>query len=645
MAIEQMALINIIGNLDELNETINICSELESLHIEDSNQETKNIKGFIPLNERNPYKDILNKIINIAQNLKVDLEYSNYDNLKGEENEIERYINNLISEYNIITTRINEIKISLSNHNQAVVQLRHLIKLETSFDEIFSSKYIKVRFGRMPLDSLPKISYYDNKTLLFMEFDQDEDYCWGVYFCPIKNYLEIDEIMKSLYFERIRVPGYATGTPQKAIDNITKMIDQEITELDRLTRQLEQLKESDEIKIKKIYSKVKKKADIFEHRKYASIINNQFYLTGFIPTKKYKLLKDNLSILESVNCVVKPEETENIYTPPVKLTNGRFSKPFENFVAMYGLPKYKGVDPTPLVAITYTLLFGIMFGDLGQGFIIFIIGLIINRWKKLEIGKVFSRIGISSMIFGVLYGSVFGIETLLDPLYKILFNLDSKPIHVFDPNTTNLILIASVFIGAILIILSIILNIAINFKSKNYKNSLYGPNGIAGLVLYVTSIVIGISILLFNVESIHILIILLFILIPIIVIFFRDPLSNLMTKRKSPKIKITEFITENFFELFEIILSYVTNTMSFLRVGGFILSHAGMMAVVITLSQIISGLGGVLALIVGNIFVIGIEGLIVGIQVLRLEFYEIFSRFFDGGGKKYSALKIEYKID
>ena len=86
------------------------------------------------------------------------------------------------------------------------------------------------------------------------------------------------------------------------------------------------------------------------------------------------------------------------------------------------------------------------------------------------------------------------------------------------------------------------------------------------------------------------------------------------------------FIVENFFEMFETLLSYVTNTMSFLRVGGFVLSHAGMMAVVMTLAHMVGSVGNPIVVIIGNAFVMAMEGLIVGIQVLRLEYYEIFSR-------------------
>ena len=98
------------------------------------------------------------------------------------------------------------------------------------------------------------------------------------------------------------------------------------------------------------------------------------------------------------------------------------------------------------------------------------------------------------------------------------------------------------------------------------------------------------------------------------------------------------YFTESFFELFEICLSYITNSISYLRVGGFVLSHAGMMMAV-TLLMSMSGSAGIIVAIFGNIFVMCLEGLIVGIQVLRLEFYEMFSRYFTGRGIAFNAMK------
>ena len=104
------------------------------------------------------------------------------------------------------------------------------------------------------------------------------------------------------------------------------------------------------------------------------------------------------------------------------------------------------------------------------------------------------------------------------------------------------------------------------------------------------------------------------------------------------------FITQGFFEMFEMLLSYFSNTLSFVRIGAFAVSHAAMMGVVMMLAGAESG-GSISwpVVILGNLFICGLEGLIVGIQVLRLEYYELFSRFYTGGGRAFRPYGKEEK--
>ena len=95
------------------------------------------------------------------------------------------------------------------------------------------------------------------------------------------------------------------------------------------------------------------------------------------------------------------------------------------------------------------------------------------------------------------------------------------------------------------------------------------------------------------------------------------------------------FFVEGFFELFEMLLSYFSNTLSFVRIGAFAVSHAAMMEVVLMLAGVESGNTNWVVVVLGNLFVCLMEGLVVGIQVLRLEYYEMFSRFYKGSGRKF----------
>ena len=104
---------------------------------------------------------------------------------------------------------------------------------------------------------------------------------------------------------------------------------------------------------------------------------------------------------------------------------------------------------------------------------------------------------------------------------------------------------------------------------------------------------------------------------------------------------------ENYLRLFtdETARKALTNTLSFMRVGAYAITHVGLMLVVHMLADLAGGVGGpvgILILVLGNIFVMGFEGLLVGIQVLRLEFYELFGRFYDDGGVPFVPKKIDY---
>ena len=199
--------------------------------------------------------------------------------------------------------------------------------------------------------------------------------------------------------------------------------------------------------------------------------------------------------------------------------------------------------------------------------------------------------------------------------------------------------------------MSMLINIYVGFKQKDYEKAIFGCNGIAGLVFY-TSLAVGlVGTMMFDMKIMSAPFVLCLIVIPLVCIFCRVPFSLAVKYKKfrlsadeEEKMTIGGFIVENFFEMFEFLLSYISNTMSFLRVGGFVLSHAGMMLVVMTLMDMMSSTAQPFVLVIGNAFVMAMEGMIVAIQIIRLEFYEIFSRFnesdgvpFEPVGAKFSA--------
>ena len=289
--------------------------------------------------------------------------------------------------------------------------------------------------------------------------------------------------------------------------------------------------------------------------------------------------------------------------------------------------------------MTYTLLFGIMFGDLGQGICVSVIGWLMWKYKKMAIGRILIPCGISAAIFGTVFGSVFGFEHVLDPVYHALLGLKEKHIEVMNPSMTGKVLLASAGVGLALIIVAMMLNVYSSIKRRDYVSGVFGPNGIAGILFY-SSLVFGLIGQLSGVFRISIPYILLLIVLPLVLVYLREPLGRLLAREDDWQPESWgEYLLQNFFELFEMLLSYLSNTMSFLRVGAFVLVHAGMMMAVFTLAGLTSGAGYILIVVIGNIIVMGMEALLVAIQVMRLEFYEMFSRYYIGDGRPYKPLE------
>ena len=350
-------------------------------------------------------------------------------------------------------------------------------------------------------------------------------------------------------------------------------------------------------------------------------------------------LKRTFEDLKEVEIEVRPAHSDKRLAPPTKLKNGWFARPFSMFVEMYGTPEYEAIDPTPIVAVTYTLLFGMKFGDVGQGLVLILVGYLAYKYKGMQLGDVGVRIGISSTIFGFIYGSVFGNETLLNPVYQTVFGLSEKPIEVMTSEFIPILLVLSVGIGAFLIIFSMCVNIFLQIKNKNMGELFFSQNGVAGLVFY-TSLVGGLAYTLLSGNNLFTIpFVLVCLILPLVLIFMKEPFTNKLENKAMYPEGFGAFCIESIFELLEVCLSYITNTISYLRVGGFVLSHAGMMMAVTLIMGMVGSAGGLLVGIFGNILVMCLEGMIVGIQVLRLEFYEMFSRYFNGNGVAFQSLK------
>lgn len=639
MAIAKMKLINITGDNEYLNDVLLKFVDLDYFHPEPATKFVDSVHGLTTLVEENPIVEVLNHFKEVVSDMELDVAEKEMRSRDYDLNEMKAYIDDIHKRYLDGAIVKKDLETVIQENKDALIQVRNIESIDLNLDDLFECKYIKIRFGRLPLDSVEKLQYYRNRPFVFKSFSQDDTYSWCVYLTTEKYEGDVDNIFSSLYFERIRIPEFVHGTPERAKETLQEEIDNDYKQLQHVNEVLAKLKDECREHFAEIKGELEFLNHTYEARKYVVGLGERFSITGFIVEDDVDKLKRTFEDLKEVEIEVRPAHSDKRLAPPTKLKNGWFARPFSMFVEMYGTPEYEGIDPTMFVAVTYTLLFGMMFGDVGQGLVLILVGYLAYKYKGMKLGDVGVRIGISSTIFGFIYGSVFGNETLLNPLYQTVFGLSEKPIEVMTSEFIPILLILSVGIGAFLIVFSMCVNIFLQIKNKNMGELFFSQNGFAGLVFY-SSLVGGLAYTLLSGNNLFTIpFVLICLILPLVLIFMKEPFTNKLENKAMFPEGFGAFCIESIFELLEVCLSYITNTISYLRVGGFVLSHAGMMMAVTLIMGMVGNAGGLLVGIFGNILVMCLEGMIVGIQVLRLEFYEMFSRYFNGNGIAFQSLK------
>lgn len=643
MAVSPIKSIGIIGLRSELDKVINICGRSGEFQPDDPLNFYSDTRGFMPVTDKNPYSEPLSdftETLNLA-GIKpdiidvrdvIDSNEQVLDRIEAMNRELER----LIATRADLNQRIDQCK-------RSIEETSHFVGMDMDFDKIFSCEFIKANFGRLPRDSYQKLeNYKDDPYISFFICTEDETHYWGVYVTPIDKSEDIDRIFSGLYFEHCDVEGFH-GTPEKSLEILRSHLNALLEELDVADSKLESYYKYNKTDINRYFSKISELELYSDIKKNAMFYHRSFILVGWVPADCADELVSQLEAVESIECSLTDGKDELKHSPPIKLKNNFFSKPYEFFIDMYGLPCYNEPDPTFFVSLSFTILFGIMFGDVGQGIILSIAGYLMWKFKRMDIGKILMPCGVSATLFGFVYGSVFGFEEALDPLYHAV-GMSGKPVPVLESATMLVVVAAG--IGVFLVLFAMFFNVFSSFKRHDFGRAIFHPSGICGIVFY-AALVSGMLCTLFGIPVMNIWYVLGLIVVPLILIYLGEPFSKLINGDKNWKPeKWGEFLVQSFFELFETLLSYVTNTMSYLRVGTFVLVHAGMMLVFFTLAELLGEPGSVAYIIMvvfGNAFVMVLEATLVTIQVLRLEYYEMFSRFYIGDGRPFKPVRLNRK--
>ena len=640
--IVKMKFLSITGPKDDIERMAGQYLSRYEFQLENALTELKTVRDLRAYTDKNPYEEIIRQAKEyLPAELKTEKEYPDMTPEKAQ---------SILEEAEGHLTELRGQRAELSEEREKTVKslenIEPFLGLKFEVHRLLGFRYVKYRFGRISNEYFDKFERYVYDTLdtIFYKCSSDEEYVWGVYFVPASMADQIDAVYASMHFEHIFLPDEYDGTPSQA----QLALEERIADLDRQLEELDQriasvtAEHTDELAGAMQF--LEKRSASFDIRKFAALTkekDNVFYiLCGWMPEKQADAFQKEIEDDEKTFVVVEDDHDNIFSTPPTKLKNPKVFRPFEMYVKMYGLPAYNELDPTMFVALTYAFIFGAMFGDVGQGLVLLLGGLFLYKKKGMDLAAIIASAGVFSTFFGFMYGSFFGFE---DTLIKHIW-LKPKEAMMTLPviGQMNTVFVVAIVFGMFLILTAMILHIIVCVRNHDAEGTWFDTNGVAGFLFY--GFLVASLILVMSGHTLPGAAILVIILgLPLLAMAFKEPLGAWLEKKKAKfDDGIPMYLVQTFFEMFEVLLSFFSNTLSFVRIGAFAVSHAAMMEVVLMLAGFTEGgSGNWLIIVLGNAFVCAMEGLIVGIQVLRLEYYELFSRFYKGTGHAFHPYELK----
>lgn len=644
MSVVPMKLLTLAGPLERFDQVVSACVIDQQFHPEPALRLMGEVKGVMPMDNSNPYAPLLRRAEEVAREAGVELAYAPFpDRLPRKE--LTAYFDQVEEQVMTLTRRKEELEHTAAESAAAVEQLEYLRGIGADLDELWGLEFSRFRYGYLPRETYD--SFQDaldqEDDLLFVPTTLGPRRVYGVYFTTKQAKSRVDMLFSSLHFTRINLEVQPHGTVEQAIAELNAGVERMKGEGAQAEGELRALREQERGRLLSDYAYLRYHSECRDLRRYACRSRDSFYLVGWVPEDAVADIQERMAQFSELSCVIDVASDVDRFTPPTKLKNPFLGRVFQPFLEMYGLPSYHEKDPSLLMAVTYCLFFGIMFGDLGQGLCLALLGLVLTKVKGMWLGSIITCCGLSGALFGCVYGSVFGFEDIL-PGFKIMEETRLSGLGVVS--NVLLLLVLSIALGIFMLLLVMAVNILNGVRQRNFEKIFFGPNGAAGMVFYAGVLIAALAGVAFGVNLLTPAYVLPVLVLPLLLMLFREPLSHMAAGDPEWRsFSLGEVLGTGVFELFETLLSYLTNTLSFMRIGAYAITHVGLMLVVHMLAQLAGGVGGpvgIVILVAGNAFVMGFEGLLVGIQVLRLEFYELFGRFYDDGGVPFTPKKIDY---
>ncbi len=472
---------------------------------------------------------------------------------------------------------------------------------------------------------------------------------------PKSNSDVLERAAKSAYLNPLSLPEEFGGTPEQITAMLRREIEASKQKISGLEADLAKLGATHKNELQRLLWDVHISRVMADAIVRFGQLRHTYVVVGWVPTADLgdltaRLKEASREILIETMATSRSGHHSNV---PVALTNNKWLKPIQDLVTTFGRPSYGELDPTLLIALTFPILYGAMFGDLGQGLILILVGILAHNrifMKGLQsLGLLLVYCGFFASIFGYLYGSIFGFEGHLIEEY---LHFHFEPTWMSPLENILDILAFAIDAGIIILLFGYLLGLFNNIRSRDWAHFWFGHTGVVALIFYIcflallggflgdTAIAPKVAVAINSLPLPFPLLAGIFGVLVMFSGFFRNMVEGHTLIEGKGFGGFAMFLVQSFMDLFETTISMLSNTLSFVRVGAFAVAHGGLSLAIFSLAGEEPGIRFWITILIGNIFIIGFEGLIVYIQTMRLHYYEILGKFFHGGGMQFEPLNL-----
>jgi V/A-type H+-transporting ATPase subunit I len=485
----------------------------------------------------------------------------------------------------------------------------------------------------------------DQTTFLLITMKRDE---------PAMN-----KILDRFGWVEVSLPQEMLGSREKVSRDLDGRLDALKSEQDSLRGSIEQLVRNKRPELEEMWTNIRLNELYVRMQSYFSHTARTVIFSGWLPAARQRSLGEAIRRAAEGRCYLEWHNPRELApaaagSVPVQMNNPRFLSPFQMLVKNYSIPEYGAVDPTPFVAVAYLIMFGLMFGDAGHGAVLVLLGLLgslIYRGESDNVRDLLKLVvwcGGAAVITGALFGSYFGMRWFPPLWFDYHGIIAGHPQSGFVKNIYSVLLI-TIYFGIAVIGLGLVLNWVNLISKRRWFQLIFEKGGLIGSWIYAVGVYVSFYFVRHDYKALpggNFLVFL--VALPALALTLKPPLEYLRHKPRKPFGLLTpvDFFMEWLVEILEIFSGYLANTLSFMRVAGLGIAHVSLMIAFFTIAEMVQGPGGgfsigsLLVLVFGNVLVIALEGLSAGVQSLRLNYYEFFSKYFSGTGQAYAPVSL-----